>query len=220
MEVLERREFRITENSEVLIEKRADGKTYMVYYAIVFNKLSRDMGGWRERVLPSAVDGADFTEWVAKKNHDANYLLAASWSGTGKFEADERGIKTILLAGDSTIWNDTMKEAVRGDLRSASFEFQLAKDGVRWVNENVDGVDTDIREITKFKKIWDLSPVVVPAYPDTNGISIAKREHEQIVNQRELDQKNEVTDKVEEVENKEEASVGESIELLMAIAEC
>lgn len=218
---MEAREVRISDNAHIGIEERADGKQYLSYYAIVFDKLSRNMGGWYERIKRSAVDGADFTEWVAKKNHDPNLLLGTSWAKTATYEIDDTGVKARVLVGDTTIWQDTVKEAKRGDLNFASFEFQTATGGVEWLNETRgDNITIDVREIRQFSKIWDLSPVVTPAYPDTKGVSIAKREHEQIVNQRELDQKNEATETVVLEENKEEASVGESIELLMAIAEC
>lgn len=216
---MEAREVRISDNAGIGIEERADGKQYLSYYAIVFDKLSRNMGGWYERIKRSAVDGADFTEWVAKKNHDPNLLLGTSWANTATYEVDNIGVKARVLVGDTTIWQDTVKEAKRGDLNFASFEFQTANDGVNWVNETrSDNISIDVREITKFSKIWDLSPVVTPAYPDTKGVSIAKREHEQIVNQRQIDGEKQDTEKVEE-EIQVKASVGESIELLMAIAE-
>lgn len=215
---MEAREVRISDNASIGIEERADGKQYLSYYAIVFDKLSRNMGGWYERIKRSAVEGADFTEWVAKKNHDPNLLLGTSWANTATYEIDDIGVKARVLVGDTTIWQDTVKEAKRGDLNFASFEFQTANGGVEWITETrTDNITIDVREIKQFSKIWDLSPVVTPAYPDTKGVSIAKREHEQIVNQRQLDEQNNST---EVVEVKEEAIEGESIELLMAIAEC
>lgn len=147
------------------------------------------MGGWFERIHPVAVEGADFSEWCVKKNHDANLLLAASWSGTATHTIDEKGVLTRALVGDSTIWNDTIKEVERGDLACASFEFQNASDGVEWTRElNEAGTEIEVRNIKRFYKIWDQSPVVVPAYPDTKGITVAKREYDQILNQRAVDE--------------------------------
>jgi uncharacterized protein len=160
------------------IESRADGKKYISFYAIVFNVLSRNMGGWYERILPEAVVGADFKEWCVKKNHDANLLLGASWSGTATYEVDSRGVKCTVLAGNTSVWKDTIEEIDRGDLNFASFEFSLNNEGTSWGVETQEGIEIEVRNVKSIKKIWDLSPVVVPAYLGTEGIDVAKREFE------------------------------------------
>lgn len=205
-------EKRIADKVSYQIEERADGKKYLSYYAIVFNKLSRNMGGWYERILPSAVEGADFSEWVAKKNHNPDLLLGSSLSGTATHTIDEVGVLARVLVGDSPTWQNTISEVGRGDLNFASFEFQTASGGVEWKSEKRDeNIEIDVREVKKFLKIWDLSPVVTPAYPDTKGVSVGKREYDQYINQRKKD-----TDDGSEKEKPNTATEPNNLALLRA----
>lgn len=166
---------------DIAIEERADGKKEIRYYAVLFNELSRNMGGWYERILPTAFEKTDFEEWTAKKNHDPNLILGASWAGTASYEIDGTGVLARVVVGDTTIWQDTLKEIQRGELRGASFEFNIASEGAKWISEKKDDIEVDVREINGVGKIWDLSPVIRPAYRGTmnKGIDIAKREYDQ-----------------------------------------
>ena len=172
------KELRVINDVDIGLQTRADGKKYIEFYAIVFNSLSRNMGGWYERILPEAVANADLSRWCAKKNHDINFLLGTSWGGTAKYEIDARGVKTIVEVGDSTIWQDTIKEIERGDLRSASFEFYLNSGGSEWLEEtDAEGKTYEVRNVKSIAKITDQSPVVEPAYLGTEGIKVATREY-------------------------------------------
>lgn len=181
------KELRFYSGAVELEEQREDGKRYLKYYAVLFNQISRNMGGWYERILPEAFDKADVTEWVAKKNHDMNLILGASYAGTASYTKDSTGILCRILVGDTTTWLDTIKEVERGELRGASFEFSLAQGGARWITEKRGDINVEVREVVNIGKLWDLSPVVRPAYPGTmdKGVSVAKREYEQYLSAKE-----------------------------------
>lgn len=167
--------------SQFGIETRANGKKYLTGYGIVFNVLSRSMYGWYERILPSALDGCDVTEVISKFNHDMNMPLGTSWARTLTWEVDEKGVKYSVELPDTNLGRDIEVLVGRGDLRDSSFEFNTATGGVDWVTEQTtDGFEIEIREIKKLRKLWDLSPVMLGAYPDTGkeGLSVAKREYE------------------------------------------
>lgn len=172
------KELRVINDVVFVLQTRANGKRYVEFYAIVFNSLSRNMGGYYERILPEAVANADLTRWCAKKNHDINLLLGTSWAGTAQYEIDKRGVKTIIEVGDTTIWQDTVKEIERGDLCCASFEFYLNSGGSEWLEEtDAEGKTYEVRNVKSIAKITDLSPVVEPAYLGTEGMIVATREY-------------------------------------------
>ena len=157
------------------IESRAEGKRYLEYDAIVFNTRSRNVGGFYEIISPTAVRGADFSEWFAKKNHNTNFMLGSSEAGTANYVITDTAVRASVLVGDSTIWADTMKEVERRELNHASFEFTVKEGGDSWERITEDGKVKLVRTVTAIEKIYDMSPVNFPAYKDTMGITVAKR---------------------------------------------
>jgi uncharacterized protein len=175
--------------NEVELRSDSEGREYIEGYAIVFNELSHDFGGWRERISPDAINGADMSDVVALFNHDYDKLLGRSVSGTLKMIVDERGLKYRILKPNTTLGNDVYELIKRGDVRGSSFAFTVDEDGTNWERSG----DTIVRNVTKFKRIYDVSPVTNPAYPDTTS-NIAKRSFEEFIN---TDQKQTEPDKIE-----------------------
>ena len=136
-------------------------------YAIVFNSLSEDLGGFREMILPTAIN-----EEVIK-NSDIYYLfnhnsesipLARSKNGEGslKLAIDSTGLKYSFNCLNSEFY-EIVK---RGDLDKSSFAFSLPSDGSgeEWIKSTEYNY---IRKITKIEKLYDCSAVLTPAYADT-----------------------------------------------------
>ena len=149
------------------MEMEPDGKT-VTGYAAVFNSLSEEMWGFRERIDPAAFREADISDVRALFNHDPNMLLARTSSGTLKLEVDERGLRYSFDLPDTTAGRDLGELLRRGDVTQSSFGFTIADD--EWIEsrDNDGNVEEVTRVIKKVKRLYDVSPVTYPAYPDTS----------------------------------------------------
>ena len=145
-------------------------------YALVFNKESRNLGGFVEIIEPSSLNGViDKSDVLCLLNHNEERgVLARSKYGTGSLEltVDETGLKYKCEAPNTQLGDEVLEGIRRGDISTSSFAFQIESD--KWEKRN-DGIY--VRHITKFKELYDVSPVYKEAYPDT---SVALRKMQEI----------------------------------------
>lgn len=163
-------------------ETRADGKRVISGYAIVFNSYSEVLGygGWRERILPTAVSSmTDFSECICKYNHDEDMLLGSVRAGTLRYSVDDRGVKYEVDIPNTSTGNDVFELIYRKDLWGSSFEFYVGENGADWTEEVIDGVLTEVRIVKNIARVLDMNPVVRPAYHGTDGLAALKRSYEE-----------------------------------------
>lgn len=77
-------------------------------------------------------------------------------------EVDDTGLKYRFEAPKTALGDELLEGLKRGDINTSSFAFTIEAD--KWEKRN-DG--TYLRKITKFKELFDVSPVYRPAYDDT-----------------------------------------------------
>ena len=155
-------------------------------YALVFNSLSKDLGSFREVILPESLDGViEQSDIMALLNHDnSRGILARSRYGKGSLslEIDEHGLKYRFEAPKTSLGDELLEYLRRNDITSSSFAFSVSEDN--WKKEP-DG--TYIRTITKFNRLYDVSPVFEPAY-DATSVVCARfdeiKEEERIANEK------------------------------------
>lgn len=162
----ERRFFR----SEVRADPGAEGQgTKIVGYGATFNSLSENLGGFREIIKPGSFDGVMQDDVRGLFNHDHNFVLGRTKSGTLRLTLDETGLRYEIDAPETqTVRDLVLAPLQRGDIDGSSFNFRVAHDGERWYYDD-DGLL--IREITKFARLYDVGPVAFPAYPDSAAAS-------------------------------------------------
>jgi len=153
-------------------------------HAAVFNKLSEDLGGFKEIIEPGAFAEAINRDDVrALFNHNPNYVLGRNKSGTLSLAEDERGLSIEIDPPDTQTARDLMTSIERKDITQMSFAFRIdGKKGERW---EVDGSDVNpvdafmalwdgkkhdiVRHVVK-TRLYDVSPVTYPAYQQTDVI--------------------------------------------------
>lgn len=158
---IERRFFPMT---EVRVAS-ADSKTTISGYAAVFNVLS-DMlyWGFREKIAPGAFansleNGYDIR---ALWNHDQNFPLGRTKNDTLRLKEDNTGLATEIVPPQSGYANDFVESIRRGDVDQMSFGFQTLEDTWDILDDG-----TYVRTLVKVR-LFEVSPVTFPAYPDTS----------------------------------------------------
>ena len=147
------------------IEMRVEGdeKPKIRGYAAVFNKMSDDLGGFREKIASGAfrktLKEADVR---ALFNHDPNVVLGRIGAGTLSLREDDKGLWMEIEPPDTAQARDLVTLIERGDVDQASFAFRVVKD--TWKHEQGEKPIRTLDEV----QLFDVSPVTYPAYPQTS----------------------------------------------------
>lgn len=159
------------------VEARANAEKRTIGgYATVFNSPSQNLGGFREFVAPGAFNRAASRNWpgngagvLARYNHDDNFLLGNSESGTLRLSIDDQGLRYDVDVPASRA--DVYELIERGDVRQSSFAFWVEQD--EWSTDDTGFPTRTLLQVG----LVDVAPVNTPAYLDTSvGLrSLAKK---------------------------------------------
>lgn len=133
-------------------------------HAAVFGALSEDLGGFREQIAPGA-----FADVIKNKddvralfNHDTNFVIGRTTSGTLRLAEDTRGLAfSIDLPPNKTVRDLVVAPIERGDISQMSFQFRAIDQA--W-GKGGGGVVRTLKKV----RLLDVSPVTFPAYPQTD----------------------------------------------------
>lgn len=156
-------ERRTLDLDECRVSRRDDGGATIVGHAAVFNKLSENLGGFREQIAPGAFDGVLEDDVRALINHDPNHILGRTAAGTLRLSVDKTGLRYEIDPPDRSDARDLLISMERGDVNQSSFAFTVEED--EWDEDDEGRV---VRTILKFRRLYDVSPVTYPAYPDAD----------------------------------------------------
>ena len=136
-------------------------------YAALFNTLSEDLGGFREQLQAGAFSHAIANSDVrALINHDPNLVLGRDRAGTLTMREDANGLQVDITPPDTQYARDLVEVMKRGDVSQMSFAFTVAKEDQAWTR---DGTGPWLRTIKKVSRLFDVSVVTYPAYPQTSA---------------------------------------------------
>ena len=171
MQELETRHFRM----ELRVEGD-DADPTLVGHIAVFNKLSDDLGGFREQIAPGA-----FAETIKRDdirclwNHENDLLLGRIKSGTLELSEDKVGLAFKNKPPQTSWFRDRLVSLKRKDVTGASFGFFTESD--EWDHDK----KPQIRTLKKVRLV-EVSPgVTFPAYSQT---SVAIRSMERSLTRR------------------------------------
>src|SRR4051812_10328737 len=118
---------------------KLEGRT-LSGYAIVWNALSHDLGGFRERFLPGSVtEAVSSGQMEAWAHHDHTKPLGSQAGGSLRLKEDATGLAYDLDLPDTSYANDlkALMSGGRKDIGGTSFGFMVdGENGQNWKREN------------------------------------------------------------------------------------
>lgn len=150
---------------EVRDSGAGEGQMTIRGHAAVFNRLSHDLGGFRERIAPNAF------ERVLDQNpdvhlvwdHDTSLVLARTTNKTLELREDGRGLHIWARMAPTSYAQDLRVLMERGDVDQMSFAFTVDND--EW-HEDESGEIT--RTINRVGGLYDVTVCAQGAYPQTD----------------------------------------------------
>lgn len=145
--------------AELRIEKD-DDTPHIRGHAAVFDKPVQIFKDFNEQVARGAFTNTILKDDIrALRNHTRDYVLGRNRAGTLILEEDKRGLLVDIMPPDAVWAKDFMKSIERGDITGMSFGFNILRES--W--------DEKKRLSTLHEvKLFEVSPVTFPAYPQTD----------------------------------------------------
>ena len=143
-----------------------NGNRHIEGVAVVFNSWSEDLGGFREKIAPGALDGViERSDVFALLDHRRERgVLGRSKYGDQrslKLSVEEDGLHYALDLPATPVGEETRSGLQRGEIDGSSFAFTVLEDQWERVGDEYQ------RTITKIDELYDVSPVYSPAYSQT-----------------------------------------------------
>lgn len=158
-------EHRTFQMENIQIRNESDtGDLFVEGYFAVFNSDYVVWQGATESIAPGAFEESVTGDVRALYNHDDNLILGRTSAGTLELKEDSHGLwgRIKMNRHDSDAMN-AYERIKRGDITGCSFGF------------NIEQEETEYREdgsvhwtIKKVNPLYEVSPVVFPAYEATN----------------------------------------------------
>jgi HK97 family phage prohead protease len=146
----------------------ANGRFEINGTAASYNVLSKDLGGFRERIAPGAFTRSLQSGEDVKClfNHDANQVLGRLANGTLTLNDTPSGLQFCCrLNPDSQAHRDLHASIKRGDISECSFAFNVdGDDGDDFDEPKDENGQRFMRRTVKRAKLFDVSAVTNPAY--------------------------------------------------------
>ncbi len=173
---LERRFF----NTELRMEGQGEQRQ-IVGFGAMFNRLSEDLGGFREMILPEAFTDTLTDDVRGLFNHDPNLILGRTLAETMTLEETPEGLIYRITPPETSYAQDLIMSMERGDVNRSSFGFRVLEES--WKHPTEDQ-PLPVRVLHKVR-LYDTGPVTFPAYPETSAEvrSEARAKATEIINQ-------------------------------------
>jgi HK97 family phage prohead protease len=143
-----------------------NGPKHIWGYASMFNKLSRKLGGFVERVDSRAFTegrAIGFPDVVCRFNHNDDFLLGTVNARTCLIDVDSTGLLYDVVP--PSFRKDIIELMERGDVSSSSFAFRVPEGGDDW---GLSDFNYPLRTLLSVDLV-DVAPVTTPAYPDATS---------------------------------------------------
>lgn len=150
------------------VEVRSEGgRLVLTGTAIRYGARSKDLGGFRERVMPGAsTEAIQKGDIHAYEEHRSERYLGRSGNGSLRLIDTATELRYEVDLPDTAVGREVAALAERKDYKGSSFGFRALPEKVQWTKDD-DG--TALRSIHGFRLIRDVGPTVAPAYEATTA---------------------------------------------------
>lgn len=150
------------------VEVRSEGgKLVLAGTAIRYGARSKDLGGFRERIMPgAATEVIQKGDVFAYDEHRTDRYLGRVSNGTLRLFDTSTELRYEVDLPDTAVGREVAALAERGDYAGSSFGFRARPENVRWTKDD-DGAP--LRSIHGFSRLRDVGPTVNPAYEPTTA---------------------------------------------------
>ncbi|ARM68237.1 HK97 family phage prohead protease [Staphylococcus warneri] len=142
-------------------------------YAIIFDTLSDDLGGFKEIISPNALSQVDISDVKCLINHDFNQVIGRTQASTLELSVDNKGLYFKCYLPNTSYARDIYENIKAGNVNQCSFYFTLPNDDTSartWSKINGEYVQT----INRIEDLIEVSIVTIPAYQDTS-VAVGQR---------------------------------------------
>lgn len=141
-------------------------------YALKFDTISQDLGGFYETIPASAISKVDLSDVRLLINHDPNKVMARTKSGTMTLKKDDIGLYFEATLPNTIEGISIYESLKRGDIDGCSFEMEVVSD--KWSRDPT--TNAYIRTVKEIANIKEISIVTFPAYLSSEaGLATAQR---------------------------------------------
>jgi hypothetical protein len=152
------------ERRSLIVEVRlaAPDSRLLAGHAAVYNERADICGLFTETIAPGAFAAVlrSTPDVVALWDHQPSALLGRTAAGTLRLREDGAGLAFELDVPNTTLGNDVLEHVRVGNVRGMSFAFRVGEE--RWDHA------TNLRTVLSVAGLYDVSPVVHPAYGGTD----------------------------------------------------
>ncbi|AID01520.1 peptidase U35 [Staphylococcus xylosus] len=135
-------------------------------YAVMFDLVSDDLGGFREIINPNALSEVDISDVKCLINHDYNQVIGRTQAGTLELSVDDKGLFFKCYLPNTSYAKDIYENIKAGNVNQCSFFYTLKpNDNTAASWGAIDGHRVKI--INKVDKLIEVSIVTIPAYQNT-----------------------------------------------------
>lgn len=138
-------------------------------YVTKFNTMSENLGWFRE-VRETIAPGA-FKQSIKEDdirafwNHNSDIILGRSTNDTLTLREDDVGLQFDLDLPDTQAGRDAFTSIERGDVTGMSFGFFVREEKTDYGEKENDPITRTLLDI----QLFEVSPVIFPAYPDSEA---------------------------------------------------
>ena len=107
------------------IETTTDEEMVVEGYAIIFDTLSDDLGGFKEIISPTALSQVDVTDVKCLINHDYNQIVGRTLANTLELTVDDKGLYFKCFLPNTSYARDIYENIKAGNVNQCAFLYTL-----------------------------------------------------------------------------------------------